>query len=345
MEQERLKGRGLEEVAHLFFSSKSAAGGTQDRNVVPPEEQPSAKVFLLISLVEDLPTSLFTANLSLEISYRQKKVLVADTASGIVNIFFAFGMERSLIPIQRLITGESREVVVTGPFGIRIVTFPLDPNGLALLRAFQPGNLFRSLMREERKNDVLLINMDPPLLSPFYSNPRIFADALEILCLTPADCQGLKSCYRLMKSIFRHYPRSRFGVLLCRRETADHAHAEEKIRRLTDAVTKFLGRKLKGYGSLAHDSRLYRSVLRGQPLCRKPDRDENAQVLAEMAKKLLEQSAKEAPLHDLLRSSNQQLLMETLSVPAALELPALSTASLSREEEIYFDRISVSDKP
>jgi MinD-like ATPase involved in chromosome partitioning or flagellar assembly len=343
MEQKRLKGRGLEEVAHLFFSSQSAPGGMQDRRAVPPEEQPSAKVFLLISFVEDLPTSLFTANLSLEISYRQKKVLVADTATGIINIFFALGMERSLIPIQRLMTGESREVVVTGPFGIRIFTFPLDPTGLALLRSIQPGHLFRSLVREERRNDVLLINMDPSPFNPFDSTPQIFADALEILCLTPSDPQGLKSCYRFVKSILRHHPRSRFGVLLYHEETADNA--EERFGRLAEAVTKFLGRKLKGYGHLAHDTQLYLSLLRGQPLCRKPERDENVQVLAEMAKKLLEQSAKETPLHDLLRSSNQQLLVETLSVPAASDLPAFPSASLSREEEIYFDRISVSDKP
>jgi len=340
MEQKRLKGRGIEEIAHLFFSSKSANSRVQDPNAVSFEKQPSAKVFLLCSLVEDLPVSLFTANLALELSYRQKKVLVADTSCGMANIFFALGMERPLIPLERLITGESREVVVTGPFGVRIFTFSLDSSGMALLRLIHPGSLFRSLIREERRSDVLLVNMDQPQLNPFHSAPQIFADALEILCLIPSDCQGLKSCYRFMKAILCHHPRSRFGVLLCDKETA--YNGEERFGRLAEAVTKFLGRKLKGYGHLVQDRHLHFSLLRGKPLCRMAVKDENAQVLAEMAKSLLEQSTKEAPLHDLLRSSNRQLFVEVLSTPPALEVPVLPSASLSREEETYFDRISVS---
>lgn len=331
MEQKRLKGRGLEEVAHYFFSSKTHP----DQSVALPQEESPAKVFALVSLVEDLPTPFLTANISLELSYRKQKVLVADTSWGMMNIFFALGMEKAFTPIEQFLTGDRWEVMVNGPLGIKLLTFPLDPTRLALLKSIQPGGLFRSLVREEQRSDVLLVNMtyQPQNLlgGPAF---QIFSVAQEVLILASSDLKGLKSCYRFMKSLFRQNQRARFGILLY--HSVMLGDPKDRFEVLAEAVTKFLGRKLKEYGHLIHDCQLYLSLVHGKPLCRGPERDSNVQVFAEMAKMISGQNSKDIPLLDLIRASERRLLLETLSSPASAAVPASFSASLSREEETFF---------
>jgi hypothetical protein len=143
-----------------------------------------------------------------------------------------------------------------------------------------------------------------------------------------------------MKTILRSHPKSRFGVLLCQGKGEEDS--EERFGRLAQAVTKFLGRKLKGYGHLSHELQLYQSLLHGQLLYHNPHSNANVQVLAKMARRLMEESVKEAPLHELLRRPEQDSLIEVLSTPTISDSRVLSSVSLSREEESYFDRASVS---
>lgn len=330
MEQKRPKGRGIEEIAHYFFSSKT----DPDQGVSLPKEESQARVFALISLVEDLPTPFLTTNLSLELSYRQQKVLVADTAQGMMNIFFALGMERPLIPIEHFLSGKSREVMVTGPLGIKILTFPLDSTRLALLQSIKPGGLYRSIIHEERISNVLLINMYYQPQTSLGPALQIFSEALEVLILASSDLEGLKTCYQFMKSLFRLNQKIRFGLLLC--HTAVLGDPEDRFGLLAGAVMKFLGRKLKGYGHLIHDRQLYLSLVQGKPLCRRPERDANAQVFCEMAKIVSGKASKEVPLIDLIRTSNRGLLLETLSTPVRVPLPGSFSIPLSREEETFF---------
>lgn len=330
MEQKRPKGRGIEEIAHYFFSSKTDRN--QDASL--PQEEPHAKVFALISLIEDLPTPFLTTNLSLELSYRQQKVMVADTAWGMMNIFFALGMERTFTPIECFLSEGNREVMVTGPLGIKIISFPLDSTRLALLRSIQPDGLYRSLIREERKSHILLINMHDPSQNHLSPVLQIFSEALEVLVLASSDLEGLKSCYRFMKSIFRQNQRVRFGILLCHPIAV--GNPEDRFGLLAEAVTKFLGRKLKGYGCIANDRQLYLSLVQGKPLCRRPERDANSQVFCEMAKIISEKASNESPLLDLIRTSDRRLLMEALSSPETMTMPVPFSAPLSREEEIFF---------
>jgi MinD-like ATPase involved in chromosome partitioning or flagellar assembly len=331
MEQKRLKGRGIEEIAHYFFSSKTDRG--QDVSLFQQAES-RAKVLALISLLDDLPTSFLTTNLSLELSTQQQKVLVADTACGTINIFFALGMERAFTPIECFLSGGCQEVTVTGPLGIKILTFPLDSARLSLLQSTQPNGLYRSLIREERKSHVLLINMHYPPLNHLGSALQIFSEALEVIVLASSELEGLKSCYRFMKFLYLQNQRIRFGVLLC--HLAELVDPADRFALLAEAVTKFLGRKLKGYGHLANDRQLYLSLVRGKPLCRRPERDTNVQVFYEMAKTLSGKASREIPLLDLIRPSDRRPLMEVLSTPATMTMPVSFSAPLSREEEAFF---------
>src|SRR3989337_2977077 len=79
MDQKRPKGRGIEEIAHFFFSSRTSPDESITPRDPPKGNVPSAKIFALVSLVEALPTPLFTSNLAIDMAARQKKVLVADT--------------------------------------------------------------------------------------------------------------------------------------------------------------------------------------------------------------------------------------------------------------------------
>ncbi|MGH7273278.1 MAG: hypothetical protein ACREIQ_02305, partial [Nitrospiria bacterium] len=119
MEEKRPKGRGIEEIAHFFFSSKTSPDESLTPPVLPKGDVRSGKILALVSLVEALPTSLFTSNLAIEMASRQKKVLVADTPPKadwqVMNIFFAMGMERPFTPIEQFLTGKTREVVASGP--------------------------------------------------------------------------------------------------------------------------------------------------------------------------------------------------------------------------------------
>ena len=354
MEQKRPRGRGIEEIAHFFFSSNTSP----DQNITSPDPPKggvrSARIFALVSLVEALPTPLFTANLAIEMAYRQKKVLIADTACKAMNVFFALGMGRPFTPIEELLTREACEVIASGPVGIRIISFHLDPDRLPLVRSIHPSGLFRTLIREEQRNDIFLVNIylpskdfsrspaypgrdinqDPGL--PDHNSLRIFSEALEILLLIPSDLQGLKLSYYFLKCLFQHHSQSRIGILLCHDHTAGDADAMFGL--LAGAATKFLGSSLKFYGTLIPDRQLYLSLIQGKPLCRKPVRDENTTVFAEMARKISEEIVDATPRTNLPRISDRSLLLETLSTPSQTIVRDRSSTPLSIEENSFFDR-------
>lgn len=366
MDQKRPKGRGIEEIAHFFFSSRTSPDESITPRDPPKGNVPSAKIFALVSLVEALPTPLFTSNLAIEMAARQKKVLVADTPPKsdwhAMNIFFAMGMGRPFTPIEQFLTGKTREVVASGPLGIRILSFPLDPGRVALLRSIHPGGLFRTLIHEERINDIFLVNMYPPSqtfrrspadpgrdfdqdpILPDQNSLRIFSEALEILLLVPSDLETVKSSYYFVKSVLRECPQSSIGILLCHTEAVEGMDAIFGL--LTEAATKFLGRKLKGYGHLVLDRQIYLSLIQGRPLCRMPIKDQNTSVFAEIAKKISEQTLDQIPLFNLMRPSppeaDRQLLLEALSTPSLAILPTRSHSSLSIEEDTFLNRLQVS---
>jgi hypothetical protein len=198
----------------------------------------------------------------------------------------------------------------------------------------QPNGLYRTLIREERNSHVLLINMHDSSQYHLGSVLQIFSETLEVLVLASSDAEGLKSCYRFMKSIFGWNPRVRFGILLCHTEASNDP--ESRFSLLADAVTKFLGKKVKGYGCLLNDRQIYLSLIQGRPLCRRPEKDSNSQLFHEMAKMISGKTSKEIPLLDLIRTSDRRPLMEVLSAPVTVAGPVSVAAPLSREEETFF---------
>lgn len=355
MEQKRPKGRGLEEVAHLFFSSQGASASEKSIFIEPSGAQgadltqTSAEVVGLVSLVDEVPVPFLAANLAIELAKLQRRVLMAETSSKTFNTFFALGLQQSYIPIERFLAGETLEVVVCGPSGVRILAFPLNPGRVSLLRSVKSGGLFRRLLREEISNDVLLLNLDlswvpqcadgEPGQDSWYSKEgslRIASEALEILMLIPSDLRGLRTGYRLIKSLFRQNPRSRIGVLLYHQDP-EQANGD-RFSILAEAAAKFLSKKLYDHGHLTRDRHLSLSVIHGRPLSMWSEARQNTVVLAKLACQISEQVSQQARLSSLLRSVEKRLLMEALCAWPRNPGGGLGFAPLSGEEIAFFER-------
>jgi hypothetical protein len=350
MEKKRPKARGIEEIAHFFFSSNSSP---YQHSKATSSGTSSAKVFPLISLVEDLPTPFLTSNLAIELAYRQKRVLIADTFPKAVNIFYALGLNRQLATLEPLWKNGQPELVITGPLGIRILNFPLEPNRIALLRSLRSGSLFRALGREECSHDVFLVNLYPPEThrngtsqsgngegppsGALKNSAGILSVARELILLLPSDFTGIKRSYGFLKSIYHLHPKISAGILFLSSDT--DKEGEAGIHLLRDMVAKFLGKRLKVYGQLISNNRLFLSVLQGKPLCREVGEDPNKRVLTDLAVKLVENLSEENSLPHLLKGENTQLLLEAVNSVTEPDPPDFDLAcSLNRDESFFLDQ-------
>ncbi len=286
--------------------------------------------------------------------------MIAETSGLPFNVFFALGIPRDLLPIESFLRGKAVEGVADAPFGIRVLTFPLDPIRLSLLSINARGGIYKSLLREEAESDFFLISLQPTGDVTAESGDirihlsgrsgrserqdwaRIIAASHHILLAVGDRVEELHSAYRLMRSIWSINPRARIGVLsLC---SGSQAGGFTAGAILDQAADRFLGRRVASYGVMDHSALLqYRAMSRLGSASRGAQAPPHRESVKAAVNEILKGAMSDPPLADLLRGSKQVSVMNDLAYhreSADAQIPP-ATISLTEGEIEFFEALRV----
>jgi len=264
MSTKKRLGKGLEDISHLFLS-KPSPDRTPEREPSPIRVRgdglmPDARVWMALSLVPQLPSAFFAANLSIELARAGKRVLAVETSSG-SSLDELLGTAPIHPTINDLLEQPEKRIAVEGPCGVKLLSFQL---GLESLHGFAPEEkeiLSQVLRREEEEAELLLLHA-------VYDENPVFGQwtgmVQGVVLTVGSDPETLLETYQVCKYLFQLQPDLR--IRLNRFESGEKETSAEGLKRLGDAVGHFLGKSIEWYGVIPNDPLIERSITAKVPL-------------------------------------------------------------------------------
>lgn len=251
-------GKGLDDISHLFLSGPSQS--PSDKRMIPPgraiEQNVNLrrKVWLTISLVSDLPSAFFTANLAVELGRCGRKVLVVETAPlpALDRVFGTAQIQPSLID---LLEQSQRQIVLDGPMGMKILSFRLCPDELRGFPLEEQQILAQILRQQEEKAEQILVHANYEENSAF---EKWIGLGQGVILSVDLKADWVPEAYRVCKYLFHLNPGLRIGLLGFGNQDEERwAACRNKIG---EAASNFLGKTLEWYGVVPEDPLIERSI-------------------------------------------------------------------------------------
>jgi len=263
MSSNKRLGKGLEDISHLFLpGGSSPTGDTVPRPSEKDSESPNsrARVWLSLSLVPRLPSAFFSANMGVELARTGLRMLAVETAT-LPSMDEVLGTVQIQPSLNALLDQPDKQLTVDGPMGMKILGFQLRFDELQSFVAEEREILSQVLRKEEENVEMIWIH------SNYIENDTLqrWVKLVQGVVLTvDLDSTSLLRAYQACKYIYGVRPDLRLGIVVFGKE--DHGRAAEGIKRLSEAVLKFLGKSIEWYGIIPDDSLVERSLAARVPL-------------------------------------------------------------------------------
>ncbi len=196
------------------------------------------------------------ANLAIALSKSGKKVMIIDADLGLSNIDVIFDLAPKYT-IQHILSGEKKlaDVLVDGPYGIKILAASSGVQELTELDEFQRLRLIEEFETYDADIDVLLIDTGAGISE----NVAFFCIASqEIVVVTSPEPTALTDAYALIKVLNTQYQEKDFKILVNSARNAEDAF--EVFKRISIAADKFLNLSLDYLGFLPYDDSVPKAV-------------------------------------------------------------------------------------
>ncbi len=196
------------------------------------------------------------ANLAIALSKAGKKVMIIDADLGLSNIDVIFDLAPKYT-IQHILSGEKKlaDVLVDGPYGIKILAASSGVQELTELDEFQRLRLIEEFETYDADIDVLLIDTGAGISE----NVAFFCIASqEIVVVTSPEPTALTDAYALIKVLNTQYQEKDFKILVNSARNAEDAF--EVFKRISIAADKFLSLSLDYLGFLPYDDSVPKAV-------------------------------------------------------------------------------------
>jgi len=196
------------------------------------------------------------ANMAIALKKMGKDVMILDADLGLSNIDVLL----HLAPkhnIQNLLSGEMglKDVVVEGPYGVKILPASSGVQELTSLDEFQRLRILEAFDTYEENIDVLLIDT----AAGISENVAFFCIAAqEIIIVVSPEPTAITDAYALIKVLFTRYQEKEFNVLV--NSVSGSGEALEVFRRLSLAAEKFLNISLNYLGYIPYDDAVRKAV-------------------------------------------------------------------------------------
>jgi flagellar biosynthesis protein FlhG len=177
-----------------------------------------------------------TLNLAISAAKQGKRVMVLDADLGLANVDVMLGL-RVDKNLSHVLSGDCTldEVLVTGPYGIKIAPASSGTKSMTELGAHEHAGLIRAFSELQTPIDMLLVDTAAGISDMVVSFSRAAQDVIVVVCDEPTS---LTDAYALMKILNRDHGVFKFKIV------ANMIRSEREGRELFSKLSKVTGRFL-----------------------------------------------------------------------------------------------------
>lgn len=222
-----------------------------------------------------------SVNLGMAMSEVGKRVMILDADLGLANIDVVLGLHPEY-DLSHVLSGEREldEIIVEGPYGLRIVPAASGLQQMAELSQAEHAGLIRAFSTVSGDVDTLIIDTAAGISDSVISFSRAAQEVVVVVCDEPAS---ITDAYALIKLLNRDHGISRFRVLSNMVQTAQEGRElYNKMCRVTD---RYLDVMLTYIGHIPHDPNLKKAVKGQKAVVHAFPRSRSAQAFKNLAKK------------------------------------------------------------
>ncbi|MDN3639875.1 MinD/ParA family protein [Simiduia curdlanivorans] len=243
-----------------------------------------------------------SVNMSIALAQLGRRVMLLDADLGLANVDVLLGI-RANKTLADVLSGECslRDVLISGPGGVRIVPASSGVQQMASLSKQQHGALIRAFSDISDQLDVLVIDTAAGISDTVVSFVRAANEALVVVCDEPSS---VTDAYALIKLLHRDAGMQRFRVVANMTRSANEGQL--LVKRLQQVCDKFLDVALQFEGSVPFDENVRKAVQHQKALV-----DYSPQSKASIAIRSLASRVSEWPLPKAA-SGNLEFFVERL---------------------------------
>jgi flagellar biosynthesis protein FlhG len=196
------------------------------------------------------------AGLAMALARDGQRVAVLDADFGLANLDILLGLSPTYT-LEHVLGGEKllEEILLDGPFGIRIIPASSGIQELTRLDAAAELRLVQGLQRVSAGIDWLLIDTAAGIHD---SVIKLLMAAQEVLLVTTPEPTALVDVYAMVKVVHLRDPRKPLWLLV--NNAQGQEEAEETIDQLQAATRRFLKRELNVLGMVPADPWVLQAV-------------------------------------------------------------------------------------
>ncbi len=228
----------------------------KNTGIIKASDGPRARVICVTSGKGGVGKTNFTLNLAIALSKQNYSVIILDADLGLSNIDIVMGIMPKYT-LQDVINGskELREVIVTGPNGIKLISGGSGILELVDMPETRIQSLVEKLEEINSMADIILIDTGAGLSKSVMS---FVMAADEVIIVATPEPTSITDAYAMIKTIGMKERGKRLKLLINRVENLNEGKITFDKLRL--ASEKFLNIQIEKLGYLTEDINVSRSV-------------------------------------------------------------------------------------
>ncbi len=197
-----------------------------------------------------------TLNLAMALAQLGKKVLVLDADLGLANCDVMLGL-RVDKNLSHVLAGTATldDILVEGPFGIKIVPATSGSQNMTELSAVQHASLISAFSELQTAVDVLLVDTAAGISDMVLSFSRASQDVVVVVCDEPSS---ITDAYALMKILSRDHGVDKFKIVA--NMVRSLKEGQELFAKLTRVTDRFLDVNLELVATVPHDENVRKAA-------------------------------------------------------------------------------------
>ncbi len=222
-------------------------------------------------------------NLALSLVKKGKRVTILDADFGLANIDILLGLSPEK-NIAHIVKGNSslEDVMVDGPMGIKIIPASSGIQELTKLTPVEEERIFKELSKISSFSDMLLIDTAAGI-SDIVLN-FLLSSEYVIVVLSP-EPTSIVDAYAVVKVLSKYDPEKKVFVLA--NAVKSEEEAEFIYLQLSNAVERFLSRKVDFLGYIVFDENIKNAVMKQKALVENYPQSKGSLCFYRVADKLI----------------------------------------------------------
>lgn len=223
-----------------------------------------------------------SVNLSLALAQMRRRVMLLDADLGLANIDVLLGLKPDKT-LADVLSGECdlRDILVTGPGGVRIVPAASGVQQMSSLSPQQHGALINAFSSLGEQLDVLMIDTAAGISDIVVSFVRAAQEVLVVVCDEPSS---ITDAYALIKLLNKEYDINRIRVVANMVRSPKEGHL--LFDKLSNVCERFLDVSMQFVGAIPMDENLRKAVQRQKPVLEYAPQSKASQAFRQLASKV-----------------------------------------------------------